>query len=406
MYRRLLSIAFCTASLDISLAAQPRPFVTQKDLGRWESLGVTRLSPDGTWLAYGIARGNEENELRIRSGARDSTIVIPYGQSPTFSADSRWLAYLVECGTKGARSAAQGEEAGAQRHSALRNLSTGRDRSRIPDVSAFSLQPVGRLRGGDASTRPKERRRPTCWCSISQPGHAGRSATCWSRRGATRSRCWRITVDGRRRRGKRRAAVRRRDRGGARARVVRRRCIAASAWRPKSDDLAVLRSEVRQGVRGHRACRSSPGRRRASSTTPRTARCGYRSRHSRGHAHRRLSPSDVVARWPHAVLRRAASASRWPTRRRRATEKVSDVEIWHTNDVRVIPEQRSAEQRTCAPRCSRHGTWQTARVVQIGSDPAEVDRRCWRATRTRRRSTASHTRWGRSSADPIRTSGR
>src|SRR6476661_4643352 len=83
------------SSLAGSAEAQTKPLVTQADLGKWESLGNARLSPNGNWLAWTIVRGNEESELRMRSGPADSIRVVPYGQSAAFSADSRWIAYLT-----------------------------------------------------------------------------------------------------------------------------------------------------------------------------------------------------------------------------------------------------------------------------------------------------------------------
>lgn len=141
MYRRCLSIALISASFAAPLAAQQRPFVTAKDLGRWESLGATRLSPDANWLAYGIARGNEENELRLRNGARDSTIVVPYGSNARVTADSRWLAYLVGIGPR-ERDQLLKDKKPVHTAFAVRNLSTGETIS-IADVSAFTVNKSG-----------------------------------------------------------------------------------------------------------------------------------------------------------------------------------------------------------------------------------------------------------------------
>ena len=80
MPRRLfIALLFATAPIAAPLFAQTKPLVTQKDLGKWESLGASRLSPNGAWLTWSIARGNEENDLRLRGGPRDSTLVFPYG---------------------------------------------------------------------------------------------------------------------------------------------------------------------------------------------------------------------------------------------------------------------------------------------------------------------------------------
>src|SRR4051812_26572582 len=96
MNTRLLSrTLFLSATIASTIAAQAKPLITPKDYGKWELLGATRLSPKGDWLAYSLNRVNEENELRIRGGAKDTTIVAQYGLAPAFSADDRWISYSI-----------------------------------------------------------------------------------------------------------------------------------------------------------------------------------------------------------------------------------------------------------------------------------------------------------------------
>ena len=77
------------------LRAQDRPTIPPADFGRWEDLGPATLAPFGDWIAYRIERVNEENELRIRDIDGDSTRVVPWGSAPAFSADGHWLAWAV-----------------------------------------------------------------------------------------------------------------------------------------------------------------------------------------------------------------------------------------------------------------------------------------------------------------------
>ena len=72
-----------------------RPTVTPDDYGKWERLGAGSLSPDGRWLAYGISRVNEENELRVRLIDRDSLVTVPYARRPAFSDEGGWLAFEI-----------------------------------------------------------------------------------------------------------------------------------------------------------------------------------------------------------------------------------------------------------------------------------------------------------------------
>ena len=77
------------------LSAQDLPRVAPDDYGRWESLGPGLLSPDGDWIAYEVTRVDETSELRVRRVSEDSTRVFPWGESPAFSPDGRWLAWTV-----------------------------------------------------------------------------------------------------------------------------------------------------------------------------------------------------------------------------------------------------------------------------------------------------------------------
>ena len=86
--------------------AQSKPTVRPADYGKWETLTLggfgqqqqsppNVLSPNGQWLAYGVNRVSEENELRVGATGRDTTIVVAYGSAPAFTGDSRWLVYAI-----------------------------------------------------------------------------------------------------------------------------------------------------------------------------------------------------------------------------------------------------------------------------------------------------------------------
>ena len=99
MHARLHRAAFLAAAVLLSVPApaspQDLPPVTPDDYGRWESLGANALSPHGDWIAYVVTRVDETSELRVRKLAEDSTRVFAWGSAPAFSADGRWLAWTV-----------------------------------------------------------------------------------------------------------------------------------------------------------------------------------------------------------------------------------------------------------------------------------------------------------------------
>jgi len=145
----------------------------------------------------------------------------------------------------------------------------------------------------------------------------------------------------------------------------------ALAWRAKSTDLAVLRTNVDKAYKD-------------------TAHVllGWTNVGAAEAASLRLDPGAGVAGFPTGTRiadYRRPSWSRdgriiyFGIRKREAVadaikksdEKVSDVEIWHTNDVRMLPQQKSAENQDL--RATMLAAWRINdnKVVQIGTDVNE-----------------------------------
>jgi dipeptidyl aminopeptidase/acylaminoacyl peptidase len=76
-------------------AASQKPVLTPADYARWESLGASELAPDGRTFAFTITRVDGDDDLRVHFIAADSTHVVANGLRPVFSRDGRWLAYAV-----------------------------------------------------------------------------------------------------------------------------------------------------------------------------------------------------------------------------------------------------------------------------------------------------------------------
>src|SRR5262249_31017856 len=93
---RALTLTVCVTA---AVTSQTKPPVSPADYGQFEALSIVQngggLSPDGTWLAYGINRSNRNNELRVVSIATGATTTAAFGAQPTFAADSRWVAYSI-----------------------------------------------------------------------------------------------------------------------------------------------------------------------------------------------------------------------------------------------------------------------------------------------------------------------
>jgi len=130
--------AVCFTSPALPAQESTTRALTPADYGKWESLGFgSEVSRDGKWVVYSVNRVNEENELRIAPLDRDTTIVVPFAQSPSFSEDSHWLAYAIGVSPKEQQRL---EKAKKPIHTrlGLRNLLTG-DTLSIADVAAFTF---------------------------------------------------------------------------------------------------------------------------------------------------------------------------------------------------------------------------------------------------------------------------
>ncbi len=343
-----------------------KPYVTPKDFGKWESVGASRMSPNGRWIAVSISRVNEENELRLRGGARDTTIVAAYGTGASFTPDSRWVAYLVGVSPK-ERDRLTKDRKPVHTSLALRDLTTG-DSTSVPDVASFSFSGDGRFiamtryaaegkRVQDVMVQELAKGTRLVFSNVAEQAWAdGRALLAFT-----------MTVDGGAGNG-----VQLFDGSNSSVRVLESSTsiYRGLAWRPKSEDLAVLRTKVEREyadtahtVLAWSAVGGENPRLRSLEAGASAIPSGMRVADSRRPSWSKdgkvlyigLRPRDAVADAP-----------------KKSEEKVSDVEIWHTKDVHVIPEQRSAEQRDL--RATMLAGWSvgSGALVRIGSDLAET----------------------------------
>ena len=139
--RSLLATGLLAGALPLS--AQDLPRVAPEDYGRWEDLGPAVLAPDGRWIAYEVTRVDESAEFRVRRLSEDSTRVFPWGMSPGFSPDGRWLAWTVGVSPEESeRFEEEGEP--VREEMALMELATGEMRA-FAAVSEWDFDASGRF---------------------------------------------------------------------------------------------------------------------------------------------------------------------------------------------------------------------------------------------------------------------
>ncbi len=138
----LLLIA-ATLALPTPASTQNRPLVTPDDYGRWENMGGAELSPFGDWIAYVVTRVDEESELRVRKLDEDSTRVFPWGSAPRFSADGRWLRWTVGLPPE-EREALEERDEPVRQMASVMDLQTG-ETQEFDAVSDRRFDPTGRF---------------------------------------------------------------------------------------------------------------------------------------------------------------------------------------------------------------------------------------------------------------------
>jgi dipeptidyl aminopeptidase/acylaminoacyl peptidase len=100
--RRHFSVLACVTTLVVAwstfpIAAQSatkRP-ITYDVMDYWKSIGGTRLSEDGQWLAYAVSSQSEDGELIVRNLASGKEFKHPRGSAPVFTPDGKFVLFTI-----------------------------------------------------------------------------------------------------------------------------------------------------------------------------------------------------------------------------------------------------------------------------------------------------------------------
>jgi dipeptidyl aminopeptidase/acylaminoacyl peptidase len=336
---KLVSSLALALLVAVPVHAQKKP-VTAADYGKFETPGAAALSPNGQWLAYAITRVNEENELRVRPIARDTTLVVQYGGGAQFSADSRWLAYTIGV-SPAERDRLTRERKPVRTKVGVRNVTTG-EVAVFDDIASFRFSPDARfvaLRG-----YPPEGKRTTDMIVrdllAGTATHFGNVTDyAWAGDGSLMA----IAVETESNNGN---AVQLFDAATGTLRVLdsSSSLYRGLAWREKARDLAVLRSRTaNEGFRdtAYSALAWTGVGTRTESRRELTAAIADSLRITNTRA-------PTWTRDGAAVLLGLRPRLRTPVRdstRRSSSDAVSDVQVWHGGDLRIIPEQKAQEQQ-------------------------------------------------------------
>ncbi|MBM4192863.1 MAG: S9 family peptidase [Gemmatimonadetes bacterium] len=360
--------ALANAFTATTASAQDKPTLKPADFGKWESIGATRMSASGDWIAIGINRVDEENELHVRGGQRDTTIRIKYATQPAFTTNARWLGHLVTVAPK-VRDQLQKDRKPVRTSFAARNLN-GRDSIALADVSAFAFSPDGKY---VALTRyPAEGKRVQDvivhdLATGARTVFTGVGEHAWAESGSLLA----FTTPGEAGAG---GSLQLFDGSKGTTRVLDAApgLHRSIAWRAKSTDLAVLRAAADRAFLDTTHIVLVWSRADQSAAAPRSLDpaalpqvLGAKARIS--DTRRPTWSADGATLY--IGLRSREAVADQP---KKSDEKVSDVEIWHAKDVEVIPQQRSSEQADL--RATRVAAWRIGgnTVIPIAEDEGGV----------------------------------
>jgi dipeptidyl aminopeptidase/acylaminoacyl peptidase len=112
---------------------------------KFERLAGSRLSPDGRWLAWGVSRADGESAVHLRDleagDAEDAVTTWDNGGRPDFSPDGRWF-MLIEGVSRDEREALEKRRQPVPSTLVLRDVTTGED-ERIERIASASFSADG-----------------------------------------------------------------------------------------------------------------------------------------------------------------------------------------------------------------------------------------------------------------------
>ncbi len=88
----LLVAGLCTAST--TAVAQKQP-LDHEDYDRWKEIDDEAISDNGQWALFTVAPPKGDSELRVKGLSSDQQYAIARGENPQFTADSRFIAFLI-----------------------------------------------------------------------------------------------------------------------------------------------------------------------------------------------------------------------------------------------------------------------------------------------------------------------
>lgn len=372
-YRNLTLVLAGLGLYTAPLLSQQKPVITPKDYGQWETPGAPKLSPVGDWVAVPINRMNDSSELRLIKGSRDTTIVIPFGQSAAFSPAGGWVGYII--GVSPAEREKLTQDKKPVRNSVqLRNLLNATLITES-DINSFSFSPNGRFAALVRTSAPQQGRPASTDVlvfDLARGTHLTFSSVrehAWADK-SSGDALLALAIDGQGNAGNT-LQIYNADANTLRVLGNNATSYRTLSWRKQTATLAALESSVSKDYRDTAhvllvwndvtaSADSTPRRLDPAKATgfPASMRIAeFRKPSWSGDGNTiffGIRPREAVA----DAIKKSA-------------EKVSDVEIWHTNDVRMFEQQKAQIAQDLRATLLTAWNQQTGQIVRVGTDLQE-----------------------------------
>src|SRR5207344_1245365 len=132
-------------ALPLASAAQPaaaKKPITHDVYDSWKSIQGTKLSTDGTWLAYALTPQEGDGELVVRNLKTNAEIRAPRGRDPLITSDNKFVVYAIAPLKKDvdqARKAKKKPEDMPKNGVGIVNLATGQAATVAEHVKSFRV---------------------------------------------------------------------------------------------------------------------------------------------------------------------------------------------------------------------------------------------------------------------------
>lgn len=133
----LTFVAVLSAQTQTQPGQTGKKVLTLDDYPRWNHIVSPSISSEGNWVSYAYRPNGGDDTLYIKSLTTDKVYEIQYGSRPSFSEDSKWVAYMIGLAKKEVEKLRK-EKKPVTSKAELLNLTSG-EKYTVENASSFSF---------------------------------------------------------------------------------------------------------------------------------------------------------------------------------------------------------------------------------------------------------------------------